>query len=190
MTSASRTKVRRRWLAAAHAAGQAPLECVAGNPGATVQTDVLDYLPKLARTYRTLVSWIDKRARAKDAPIPRIVFTTYPNPLPADGARCPDTEYLDPEQVEYLSKLIGTLSRRIRSTIEAIDDPDVALADLTNAYDKEGVSHRWCSDDPWAYGLAKNRHVVETLMNYLYEQGLAKQKLRIEELFAPNTLNL
>ena len=45
-------------------------------------------------------------------------------------------------------------------------------------------------DDAWPYGLAKNRHVVEALMGYLYEQGLAKTKLKAEELFAPNTLNL
>jgi 4,5-dihydroxyphthalate decarboxylase len=45
-------------------------------------------------------------------------------------------------------------------------------------------------DDPWANGLARNRHVVETLMNYLCEQGLAQRKLSIEELFAANTLNL
>jgi 4,5-dihydroxyphthalate decarboxylase len=45
-------------------------------------------------------------------------------------------------------------------------------------------------DDPWPYGLAQNRHVVETLMGYLYEQGLAPRKLAIEELFAANTLEL
>jgi len=45
-------------------------------------------------------------------------------------------------------------------------------------------------DDPWPYGLAKNRHVVETLMGYLYEQGLAKTKLKVDDLFAENTLNL
>ena len=45
-------------------------------------------------------------------------------------------------------------------------------------------------DDPWPYGLAKNRHAVETLMGYLYEQGLAPKKLAVEELFAPNTLEL
>jgi len=33
-------------------------------------------------------------------------------------------------------------------------------------------------------------NVVETLMGYLYEQGLAKRKLTIEELFAANTLHL
>jgi 4,5-dihydroxyphthalate decarboxylase len=45
-------------------------------------------------------------------------------------------------------------------------------------------------DDPWPYGLQKNRHVVETLATYLYEQGLADKKLGAEELFAPNTLDL
>jgi 4,5-dihydroxyphthalate decarboxylase len=44
--------------------------------------------------------------------------------------------------------------------------------------------------DPWTYGLEKNRSVVETLMSYLYEQGLAEKKLRAEELFASNTLDL
>jgi 4,5-dihydroxyphthalate decarboxylase len=45
-------------------------------------------------------------------------------------------------------------------------------------------------DDAWPYGLEKNRHVVSTLMSYLYEQGLAKEKLEVEKLFAPNTLDL
>lgn len=45
-------------------------------------------------------------------------------------------------------------------------------------------------DDPWPYGLEKNRHVVETLMTYLYEQGLIENQLSLEQLFAPNTLDL
>jgi 4,5-dihydroxyphthalate decarboxylase len=45
-------------------------------------------------------------------------------------------------------------------------------------------------DDPWPYGMEKNRYVVETLSTYLYEQGLAEKKLKMEELFAPNTLDL
>jgi 4,5-dihydroxyphthalate decarboxylase len=45
-------------------------------------------------------------------------------------------------------------------------------------------------DDPWPYGVEKNRHVVETLSTYLYEQGLAEKKLKMEDLFAPNTLDL
>jgi len=45
-------------------------------------------------------------------------------------------------------------------------------------------------DDPWPYGIAKNRHVVETLMGYLHEQGLAQRELSIEQIFAPNTWEL
>jgi 4,5-dihydroxyphthalate decarboxylase len=44
--------------------------------------------------------------------------------------------------------------------------------------------------DPWPYGLEKNRDVVATLMNYLNEQGLAKEKLEVDKLFAANTLDL
>jgi 4,5-dihydroxyphthalate decarboxylase len=44
--------------------------------------------------------------------------------------------------------------------------------------------------DPWSYGVERNRHVVETLANYLYEQGLADRKMPVEELFASNTLDL
>jgi 4,5-dihydroxyphthalate decarboxylase len=49
---------------------------------------------------------------------------------------------------------------------------------------------RILGNDPWPYGLEKNRDVVETLATYLYEQGLADRKMPVEELFAPNTLDL
>ena len=40
-------------------------------------------------------------------------------------------------------------------------------------------------DDPWAYGLARNKHNVEVLMQYLLEQGLVSKTLEVEEVFAP-----
>jgi 4,5-dihydroxyphthalate decarboxylase len=43
-------------------------------------------------------------------------------------------------------------------------------------------------DDPWPYGLEANRHTIETLIQYLHEQGLIASKMPVEELFAPNTL--
>jgi 4,5-dihydroxyphthalate decarboxylase len=42
--------------------------------------------------------------------------------------------------------------------------------------------------DYWPYGLAPNRKNLETLHGYLFEQGLIKQKLNLDELFAPETL--
>ncbi len=38
--------------------------------------------------------------------------------------------------------------------------------------------------DPWEYGLSdRNRHTLETLVGYSYEQGLMKERLSLETLF-------
>lgn len=42
--------------------------------------------------------------------------------------------------------------------------------------------------DPWAYGLEANRHILETLIQYTYEQGLISKKLDVTSLFAKSTL--
>lgn len=42
----------------------------------------------------------------------------------------------------------------------------------------------------WPYGITPNRKALETLFQYSYEQGLAKRKLKIEELFHPSTMAL
>jgi len=42
--------------------------------------------------------------------------------------------------------------------------------------------------DPWAYGVEPNRHVLETLVQYAREQGLIKKPLDLKTLFAENTL--
>ena len=44
------------------------------------------------------------------------------------------------------------------------------------------------TEDYWPYGFAPNQRVLETLHSYLLEQGLIKQRLELEKLFAPNTL--
>ena len=45
-------------------------------------------------------------------------------------------------------------------------------------------------DNYWPYGIAPNRKALEALFRYSYEQGLARRKLTIEELFHPSTLEL
>jgi 4,5-dihydroxyphthalate decarboxylase len=42
--------------------------------------------------------------------------------------------------------------------------------------------------DYWPYGLNPNRVNLETLHSYLQEQGLIKEKLNLDELFARETL--
>jgi 4,5-dihydroxyphthalate decarboxylase len=49
-------------------------------------------------------------------------------------------------------------------------------------------ARRTLGEDWWAYGLAPNRHVLETFLRYHHEQGLSKRRLAPEELFAPETL--
>jgi 4,5-dihydroxyphthalate decarboxylase len=45
-------------------------------------------------------------------------------------------------------------------------------------------------DDPFSYGIKANRPMLETIIDYSHEQGLIPQKPKIEELFAPATLDL
>jgi 4,5-dihydroxyphthalate decarboxylase len=45
-------------------------------------------------------------------------------------------------------------------------------------------------DDPFAYGINANRPMLERLVDYSHEQGLTKEKTKIEDLFAESTRDL
>jgi 4,5-dihydroxyphthalate decarboxylase len=45
-------------------------------------------------------------------------------------------------------------------------------------------------DNYWPYAIEPNRKALNAIIEYSYEQGLARRKLRIEELFHPSTLDL
>jgi len=131
----------------------ADLECTANNPGSTIESDFVDFLPTLKQNYQTLLTWIEERAEANDAPMPKVVVTNYPDPLPPDGTKCPDTSWLYPKQTKYLSSLVGQMNDTIQSSMPT-GSSDVLLADVSGAYEANGASHIWCTDDPWAYGLS------------------------------------
>ena len=44
-------------------------------------------------------------------------------------------------------------------------------------------------DDPFPYGVSRNRRTVETLAGYSFRQGLAPRRLGIEELFCESLLD-
>jgi lysophospholipase L1-like esterase len=132
----------------------ASLECVEDNPGPSVKQHFFDHIPQLKKNYGTLVSWIEDRAKKNDRPVPKILFTNYANPLPNASVECPDTSYLYDEQVQYLGTLLAQMNGIIASTINGLDQKNVAVADISKAYQPATVDHRWCSDDPWAYGLS------------------------------------
>lgn len=45
-------------------------------------------------------------------------------------------------------------------------------------------------DDPFPFGIKANKAMLETIIGYSHEQGLAPRKLKVEELFAESTLEL
>ncbi len=52
-------------------------------------------------------------------------------------------------------------------------------------------ARRWrevAGKDFWPYGIEANRPTLEAFLQYAYEQGVAMRRLRVEELFAPETL--
>jgi 4,5-dihydroxyphthalate decarboxylase len=61
-----------------------------------------------------------------------------------------------------------------------------SLAFQTYAYEQQRAL---LGDDPFSYGLARNRATVEAMTGFVYEQGLAPRKLTIEEVFAPELLD-
>jgi lysophospholipase L1-like esterase len=137
----------------AYSIGLASLECVPTNPGPTIESDFIAFVESGALTahYRDIAQWIrDRGEAASPARVPKIVFTTYPDPLPPGGAKCPDSNALYPEQITYLSSLVQQANTVVTSTITALDQPGVVVADVSDAF----AGHTWCTDDPWAYGLS------------------------------------
>lgn len=45
-------------------------------------------------------------------------------------------------------------------------------------------------DNYWKYGIEDNRKELEAIMRYVYEQGLTKEQVGFEEMFAPSSLQL
>jgi lysophospholipase L1-like esterase len=125
------------------------LQCTAANPGSTVQADALTKLPTLIDNLKTLARWINQRGAA-DHHVPKVVFTSYFDPFPTEGTSCPDSALLAPAQVTYLSTLLQQLNVDIVRTITGLHLSNVGVVDLASAFD----GHRWCSTDPWDYGLS------------------------------------
>ncbi len=140
--------------ALASAASLETLRCTTANPGPMVTNDFSTNLPLLGQHLHALVQSIQARGRAAGR-VPKIVFTTYHDPLPVGPTRCPDVALLDPAQVSYLRTLVSELNQEIVTSIKGLPAAGVALADTSGAMvGADGTNHRWCSAQPWAYGLS------------------------------------
>ena len=128
--------------------------CTAENPGEPIRKHFLDPIADgtIATHYRDMVTAIQERGKDPDhgdGKVPEIVFTTYHRPLP-DGldGDCWDVWPLSAAEQSYLDSLQGQLQSTL---IDAVGDLDgVHIADISKVMD----GHRWCSEDPWVYGLS------------------------------------
>ena len=66
-------------------------------------------------------------------------------------------------------------------TCTGISKPDCSTA---------ASSARSPSNDPLAYGFKAARPVLETITQYVHEQGLCARRVGLEEIFAPSTLDV
>jgi len=42
-------------------------------------------------------------------------------------------------------------------------------------------------EDYWSYGVAPNRHVLDTFLRHHHAQGLSSRRVSVDELFHPST---
>src|SRR5262249_58136814 len=54
----------------------------------------------------------------------------------------------------------------------------------------ESVNRTLADNDPLAYGFKASRAVLETMAQYVHEQGLSARQVKLEELFAASTLDM
>ena len=63
----------------------------------------------------------------------------------------------------------------------------ITLPWITEEFD---TTKNLMGDNFWKYGIEANRKELESIMRYVYDQGLVNKKVRFEELFDPTTMNI
>lgn len=71
-----------------------------------------------------------------------------------------------------------------------LETTTVVRTTLPWAKDEYEDTMKVMGDNYWEYGIEANRKELEAIMRYVYEQGLVKEQIGFEELFAPSTFEL
>jgi 4,5-dihydroxyphthalate decarboxylase len=86
---------------------------------------------------------------------------------------------------QTLTKAFVEAQRRAYRELEETAALKTMLPWLTSHVEE---TRREMGADWWPYGLAPNRHVLDTFLRYHHEQGLSRRRLAPEALFAPEAL--
>ncbi len=124
--------------------------CTADNPGSGVLDLFWDpiHSGQIAGNYKSLVAAIKARGE-KAGKVPRIIFTTYhqPLPYPDQSDECLDLGDLSRAEIDYLISLENTLKETLIAAVGGIEG--VSVVDISGVV----KGHEYCTSDPWTYGL-------------------------------------
>jgi 4,5-dihydroxyphthalate decarboxylase len=90
-----------------------------------------------------------------------------------------------PDLPEKLFRLFCQSKKSAQEWLRTI--PSLTIAWRNEYLEKEREIFQ---EDPWAYGLEKNRHLIEKFLSYCHAQGISDQKISPEDLFEPSTWSL
>ncbi len=129
--------------------------CTAANPGTPIVNRFWDPINSglIAGHYKSLIAAIKARGAAAGK-VPRIIFTTYHQPLPGPSQSddCLDMGDIVRDETNYLIYLQATLKATLIAAVSGIDG--VSVADISGVVQ----GHEYCTNDPWAYGLSVLLH--------------------------------
>ena len=125
--------------------------CTAANPGAPIDSLFWDPINsgEIAGHYKSFVAAIKDRGM-RAGKVPRIIFTTYHQPLPsaAESDECLDLGDLERDEIDYLITLENALKSTLLAAVGGLEG--VTVADISNVVE----GHEYCTSDPWTYGLS------------------------------------
>ena len=94
------------------------------------------------------------------------------------------------EQNRWLAGSLFKAFSQAKALVTANVEETAALSSiLPFSYADAGYTREVMGEDFWPYGIDANRHVIETLLRYSYDQGLVTRKWEVDDLFAPETQN-
>lgn len=93
------------------------------------------------------------------------------------------------EREPWLAEAIFNLySDAKKIAYQNLETTTVVRTTLPWAKDEYESTREIMGDNYWKYGIEDNRKELEALMRYVFEQGLVKEQIEFEELFAPSAL--
>jgi 4,5-dihydroxyphthalate decarboxylase len=93
----------------------------------------------------------------------------------------------NPELPKKLFSLYSQAKQMAYDDLETTTSLKVTLPWVTQEFED---TRALMGDNFWPYGVKANRKELELVMRYIHEQGLAKRRLKVEEVFHPSTLEL